>query len=33
MGEEASRTAKNYTLDRNGEQIRAIFSDRLNRKG
>jgi glycosyltransferase involved in cell wall biosynthesis len=33
MGEEASRTAKKYTLDRNGEQIRAIFADRLNRKG
>jgi len=29
----ASRTAQAYTWDRNGEQIRAIFADTLNRKG
>jgi UDP-glucose:(heptosyl)LPS alpha-1,3-glucosyltransferase len=33
MGHAASQTAKNYTWDRNGEQMRAIFAERLNRKG
>jgi UDP-glucose:(heptosyl)LPS alpha-1,3-glucosyltransferase len=33
MGHAASQTAQNYTWDRNGEQMRAIFAERLNRKG
>jgi UDP-glucose:(heptosyl)LPS alpha-1,3-glucosyltransferase len=33
MGHAASQAAKNYTWDRNGEQMRAIFAERLNRKG
>ena len=33
LGEQASRTAQNHTLDRNGEQIRAIFAGALRRKG
>jgi glycosyltransferase involved in cell wall biosynthesis len=33
LGDEASHTAKNHTLDRNGEQIRAIFAEALHRKG
>ncbi len=33
MGRAASETAKNYTWDRNGEQMRAIFAERLSRKG
>jgi glycosyltransferase involved in cell wall biosynthesis len=33
LAEQASLTAKKYTWDRNGEQIRAIFAEALNRKG
>ena len=32
VAENAARTARNYTWDRNGEQIRAIFEDALRRK-
>jgi glycosyltransferase involved in cell wall biosynthesis len=33
LGEQASLTAQAYTWDRNGEQIRAIFTEVLTRKG
>jgi glycosyltransferase involved in cell wall biosynthesis len=33
LGEQAAHTAQNYTWDRNGEQIRAIFAEALSRKG
>ncbi len=32
LGENAARTARQYTWDRNGEQIRAIFEEILRRK-
>jgi glycosyltransferase involved in cell wall biosynthesis len=33
LSEQAAQTAQNYTWDRNGEQIRAIFAEVLSRKG
>jgi hypothetical protein len=32
LGENAARTAEQYTWDRNGEQFREIFARILNRK-
>ncbi len=33
LGLQAGQTARNYTWDRNGEQMRAIFADAVRRKG
>jgi glycosyltransferase involved in cell wall biosynthesis len=33
LGEQAELTARHYTWERNGEQIRAIFAETLSRKG
>ena len=33
MAEHAARTASEYTWDRNGVEMRAIFADALERRG
>ena len=33
MAEQAGATASQYTWDRNGVEMRAIFSESVNRKG